>query len=147
MEILTTMVTLQEVPTEISYCICAYGCPLKCKGCSWYGETTHRSFTLEDMERVLTKYKNGIISCICFLGGEWNSDFKDYLELCNKHGFKTCLYTGRDNVEDEDMLAKLDYLKYGHWDASLGGLDSKTTNQVFLNLKTGEKLNNYFWKD
>ena len=125
MEILTTMVTLQEVPTEISYCICAYGCPLKCKGCSWYGETTHRSFTLEDMERVLTKYKNGIIS----------------------HGFKTCLYTGRDNVEDEDMLAKLDYLKYGHWDASLGGLDSKTTNQVFLNLKTGEKLNNYFWKD
>ena len=45
------------------------------------------------------------------------------------------------------MLAKLDYLKYGHWDASLGGLDSKTTNQVFLNLKTGEKLNNYFWKD
>lgn len=140
------MVTLQEVPCEIAFCISVFGCPLKCKGCSWEGEIEHRTFLLEDLKQNLEKYKGGLVTCICFLGGEWEKDFISYLKLCQSYGYKTCLYTGRDEIADEKLLANLDYLKVGHWDARLGGLDSKTTNQVFLNLKTGEKLNKYFWK-
>lgn len=147
MKILSTMVTFQEVPNELSFCVCAYGCPLKCKGCSWANETEYAEFSLKDMKAVLEKYQGGLITCVCFLGGDWNDDFNDYLRLCKGYGLKTCLYTGRDTFGNEKILENLDYLKYGHWDSELGGLDSKKTNQVFLNLKSGEKLNYYFWKD
>ena len=137
---------MQEVPCERAICISAYGCPLKCKGCSWKDENKSREFTLDDLNKILNKYKNGLASCICFLGGEWNPDFIHYVKLCKKEGYKTCLYTGLDTYNDPEIIKHLDYLKTGHWDELKGGLDSKETNQKFMNVKTNESMNKYFWR-
>lgn len=144
MKIINTFSTFTEVPTKNSICISAFGCPHKCKGCSWQGENKFREFTIEDLKKMLVKYK-GLADCICFLGGEWNKNFKDYLKVCKDEGYETCLYTGLDEIKDNDLLINLDYLKTGHWDETLGGLNKKTTNQKFINVHTNEILNSYFW--
>ena len=63
---------------------------------------------------------------------------------------KTALYTGLNIKQVQrqcpELLAYLDYIKTGKWLPHLGGLDSPTTNQEFLNLQTGEILNKLFWK-
>ena len=45
-----------------------------------------------------------------------------------------------------ELLALLDFVKIGEYKKELGGLNSLNTNQRFLNVKTGECLNNLFKK-
>ena len=99
-----------------------------------------------DFETILQKYE-GLISCICFLGGEWDKDFPKFLKVCKAHNYKTCLYTGLEKIEDEEILANLDYLKTGPYKKELGGLQSKNTNQIFMDLKNNKILNHLFQKD
>ena len=47
----------------------------------------------------------------------------------------------------DGILPYLTYLKTGRWQMELGGLDSATTNQKFVDLRTGEVLNRLFIKD
>jgi len=82
---------------------------------------------------------------VVFMGGEWTNDLKEMLKYAKASNIKTCLYTGQDNVSP-DLKSNLDYLKTGKWIKELGGLNSKTTNQIFQNVKTGEILNYKFIK-
>lgn len=57
------------------------------------------------------------------------------------HNLKTCLYSGFDIVEPfVAFLPMLDYLKLGHYDEHLGGLDSPTTNQRFFRIEAGKLI-------
>ena len=57
------------------------------------------------------------------------------------HNLKTCLYSGFDIVEPfVALLPMLDYLKLGHYDEHLGGLDSPTTNQRFFRIEAGKLI-------
>lgn len=148
MRIFTSLSTFQEVPKNRTLCIAVAGCPLKCKGCSWKGEHLSKEYTVDDLRKRLDSYKRypGVVTCVCFLGGEWCSDFVEYLKVCKEKGYKTCLFTGLDKFENQNVLKYLDYLKVGHWDESKGGLSKKTTNQRFIDLKTNEEMNHYFWE-
>ena len=58
-----------------------------------------------------------------------------------EHGLKTCLYSGCDSIQPfEQFLSLLDYLKIGHYDEKLGGLDKQTTNQRFYRIEQGKLI-------
>ena len=77
---------------------------------------------------------------------EWETDLPEFLKVVKAYNLKTCLYTGLLEV-DEKIRSQLDYLKTGPYIESLGGLQKKTTNQIFIDVKTGENLNHYFIKE
>lgn len=140
-------VVFQEVPNEISLAYSITGCPLRCKGChspfTW-SEHTGQELTELGFVEDLRKY-DLLISCVLFYGGEWHE--KELIKLLsiakNAFGIKTCLYTGQDSVS-ERITAQLTFLKIGCWVEQLGGLQSPTTNQVLMNVDSGENLNHYF---
>jgi anaerobic ribonucleoside-triphosphate reductase activating protein len=141
-------IVLQEVPNEVSLLFSITGCDVGCSGCHstelWdaqYGTP----LTEEKYLSYLTQYQN-LVSCILFFGGEWQPIIlTHYLKLAKKHGFKTCLYTGRDSISDE-LKDNLNFLKTGAYQKHLGGLNSLTTNQKFYDLTTNKLINHKFIK-
>lgn len=139
----------QEVPNEVSLAFLIAGCPLRCKGChstaSWSGRGA--ALDAQGLQQRMDQYQ-GLITCVLFMGGEWQADdLCVLLKIARDAGLATCLYTG---FEYEDvpprLLAQLTYLKTGRFRAELGGLDSPTTNQRFIDLRTGAILNPLFQK-
>ena len=101
-----------------------------------------------------------MISCVLFLGGEWQ--IKQLIELlqCVKisnPSLKTCLYTGLELDEIVGLIQNeineqisigwkyifennlFDYLKTGRWIRELGGLDNKNTNQRFYKVNVNHE--------
>ena len=77
-------------------------------------------------------------------GGEWHQDqLALMLKYAQEKGYKTCLYSGQDEV-DKNILQYLTFVKTGPWIQELGGLESKTTNQLFTEVKTNNTLNHLF---
>jgi anaerobic ribonucleoside-triphosphate reductase activating protein len=139
-------IVFQEVPGEVSLAFTIAGCPLGCKGChssySWRPDTGCL-LTPEYFRHRLQSYEN-LISCVLFLGGEWQAhNLLPLLTLARQAGLNTCLYTGLDDVTDE-LKQQLTYLKTGRWLAERGGLNSRATNQIFTDLRTGQCLNHLF---
>lgn len=146
-------IVLQEVPNEISLYFTITGCKLACEGChseyTWDG-SKGEVLTNELLQSLLTKY-NGMISCVLFMGGEWEADrLLSLIFQVKCKQLKTALYTGLNLKQVQrqcpELLACLDYIKTGKWLPKLGGLNSPTTNQEFLNLQTGEVMNYLFRK-
>ena len=80
------------------------------------------------------------------MGGEWLPEkLILLLKIAQAEGLATCLYTGLEKIElDPRILTSRTYLKTGRWIAERGGLNSLTTNQRFVDLRTGECLNSLF---
>lgn len=145
MKIINYFTTFQEVPDNLSLCFSVYGCPYNCYNCSWKNEKNYLEMSLENIYSIVNKNRE-FIDCVCFLGGEWEPEIKEALSYCKKIGLLTCLYTGCDNFTDREIISNLDFLKTGHYEESLGGLSSKSTNQKFIDLRTNECINYKFWK-
>ncbi len=136
----------QEVPGEVSLAYTISGCPLRCPGChsadTWPLGAGDKLF-VQEFKAQLQQY-HGLITCVLFMGGEWHEQMLlELLELAQKQGLKTCLYTGLEDVS-RDLKAHLTYLKTGPWVRELGGLDSATTNQKFIDVGTKQCLNHLF---
>lgn len=142
-------IALQEVPGEISICFSITGCQIKCNGCHspfLWNKKTGNKLTQEVFENVLNKYQ-GLASCVLFMGGEWfEKELLNYLTTAKKKGFNTCLYTGRDTINN-NLKSQLTWLKTGPWKIDKGGLNSKTTNQKFIEVKSNQILNHLFLKN
>lgn len=142
-------IVFQEVPGEVSLAFTIAGCPLGCKGChssySWRPDIGCL-LTSEYFSHRLQSYQ-GLISCVLFLGGEWQGQhLLALLTLARSAGLNTCLYTGLDDVAPS-LKQQLTYLKTGRWLAERGGLTSQTTNQIFTDLRTGQRLNHLFTRE
>lgn len=133
-------IAFQEVPNEISLIINVTGCPHKCEGChSMYLWDYYGCNIEDDLDSMLEQYKS-MITCVCFMGGDQNTENLQELlfKLKTEHNLKTCIYSGYDNVDifqhiiNQDLL---DYLKIGHFNKELGGLDSPNTNQVYYQIE------------
>lgn len=142
-------IVLQEVPGEISLCFFITGCPLQCEGCHspvLWKATSGDPLDPNNYKSILEKYL-GYASCVLFMGGEWHAEkLIQNLLLAQTMGYKTCLYTGLEEVSEE-IKQHLNYLKTGPWIPSKGGLDRITTNQVFTHLDTQNTLNHLFLKN
>ncbi|UOB18703.1 anaerobic ribonucleoside-triphosphate reductase activating protein [Abyssalbus ytuae] len=141
-------IVLQEVPGQISICFNITGCPLKCKGChsSHLGKKgSGEKLTSESYMKILNQYK-GFAGCVLFMGGEWHkNELIQFLKTAKYMGYLTCLYTGMKEV-DAEITTELTWLKTGPWISELGGLESKNTNQKFIEVKTKKLLNHLFIK-
>lgn len=156
-----TMVTFEEVPSEVTLCINITGCPIHCPDC-------HSKHLWEDIGEELMPVtlssiiaKNSGITCVAFMGGDNSPE-----EICNlakwvknNTELKVCWYSGKDRLEEGFPLENFDYIKVGPYIKELGGLDSPRTNQRFYEVKRKNDINgNYlysyleiithkFWRD
>ncbi len=142
-------IVLQEVPNEISICFTITGCQMRCKGCHsphlWKAENGQQ-LTSEIYLKTLTNYQN-FASCVLFMGGEWHEqELIEKLQIAQKMGYKTCLYTGLTSVSTS-ILTHLTWVKTGSWNANVGGLESAITNQHFIEVQSNKKLNHLFLKN
>lgn len=144
-------IVYQEVPNEISLAFFITGCPMRCPGChskEYQNPKIGNVLDSKSFENKLKQYK-GLISCVCFFGGEWDVELKKLLDIAHtKYKLKTCLYTGRD-LNNKDVVAVkpfLDFVKYGPYIQNRGGIQSKNTNQVFFDLNKNKSMTFLFQK-
>lgn len=141
-------VVFQEVPNEISLCFSISGCKIQCKDChspKLWNVDNGEELTLTKFSEFLIRYEH-YATCVLFMGGEWfEEELCLMLQLAKRKGFKTCLYTGLDDVS-EVLKSELTWLKVGKWVSALGGLNSPQTNQKFIEVKTNKILNDLFIK-
>ena len=142
-------VVFQEIPGEVTLALNLSGCPCHCPGC-------HSQHLWEDIGEVLDEtlldslihQYQGLITCVCFMGGDQAPEeverLADYLKSENGE-LKTAWYSGRIKMPEKPVF---DYVKLGGYVESLGGLKSETTNQR-LYKRVGEKwedITSCFWK-
>lgn len=134
-------VVFSEIPSEITLAISITGCTIRCNGCHsrelW--EDTGTPLTGQELDRLLDENKG--VTTVLLLGGEHDIDYlaKLFFWIYSK-GIaqpKTAWYCGLDFIskDKEYILQYLDYLKLGHYDPELGGLDSPTTNQRLYSIE------------
>jgi anaerobic ribonucleoside-triphosphate reductase activating protein len=126
-------VTFQEVPDEISLILNISNCPHKCEGCHSPHLRNDIGEYLTDklMIELLRRYK-GLISCVCFMGGDYNRVELMYLfEICKENNLKICLYSGCNDIP-AILKTHVDMYKIGPYVKERGGLDSNITNQNYL---------------
>jgi len=118
-------ITFQEVPNEISLTFTITNCPHFCKGCHspWLRDNIGKCLK-EDIFSIINKYDE-MITCVCFMGE--GNDIDELVSLAKKIKHKTAIYVGLDSISD--WMLNFDYVKIGHFDESLGGLDKPSTNQ------------------
>lgn len=127
-----------EVPGEISLGISISGCQIHCKGCHsrelWEDKGT--PLIIKELQSLLDKHQG--ITCVCLLGGEHDIDSLTELFMYAHERIKTAWYCGLDMIPKDKVgiLEYLDFVKIGHYDQELGGLDSPTTNQKFYKLES-----------
>lgn len=122
-------IVFQEVPDEVSLAINISGCPYKCEGChSKYLWEYNGNYISEDIDNLIKKY-SGLITCVCFMGGDQNIiELNQLIHKIQDKGYKCCLYTGKDKIP-VNLTKSIDYIKIGRYISELGGLDSTKTNQ------------------
>jgi anaerobic ribonucleoside-triphosphate reductase activating protein len=144
------MVVFEEIPDEITLAINITNCPCHCDGC-------HSKFLWEDIGTPLTSdeldlliEKNEGITCVCFMGGDAKPDIictmAEYVHEV-KH-LKVGWYSGMDSFYKDIDFKWFDYIKIGHYDAKMGGLDKKTTNQHLYKITSEKKIDitSKLWK-
>lgn len=145
------MVVFEEIPDEITLAINITNCPCHCKGChsKFLWEDVGTELTFEELERLIKENKG--ITCVCFMGGDANP--KEICELAKEitESYKQLRigwYSGRDELSEDIDISLFNYIKIGHYDENLGGLNKETTNQR-LYRRLSDKMEDItykFWK-
>lgn len=132
-----TIVGFREVPDEVSLCINISNCPNHCEGCHspelW--DDIGIELTNDELERLIKENKG--ITCVCFMGGDNNPVRINELAKFIKSNYPellTCWYSGCKILDENIELENWNFIKLGPYIKSLGGLDSKYTNQVFYKI-------------
>lgn len=121
----------QEVPSEITLGISISGCQIRCPACNqrelW--EDKGIVLGLTELQWLLNQHQG--ITCLLLLGGEHDIDSLIELFMYAHTRVKTAWYCGLDMIPKDKIgiLRFLEFVKLGHYDPELGGLDSPTTNQ------------------
>lgn len=131
-----TLVSFQEIPDEITLCINISNCPCACPGChsAYLAEDIGTELTIETLHKIVRENRG--ITCVCFMGGDRNPELINQLafslRLISWAKLKVGWYSGRQYIPEEISLHNFDYIKIGPYIEELGGLRSKTTNQVMF---------------
>lgn len=153
------MVVFEEIPNEITLAINITNCPCRCPGChsKFLWEDVGIELTTDELDKMIEK--NDGITCVCFMGGDASPEMicalAEYVHEVKE--LKVGWYSGKDEYYKNIEFNWFDYIKLGHYDEKLGGLNKKTTNQVLYKLihkkiSDGvkkidfEDITNMFWK-
>lgn len=132
------LVSFNEVPNEITLCINISQCPNSCKGCHspWLRDDIGEELNIESLYNLIDKNKG--VTCICFMGGDQDpaeiGNLAFAVKCRNDYPYKVGWYSGRQYIPDEISVWDFDYIKIGPYIEELGGLDSKTTNQIMYKI-------------
>jgi len=131
-------IVMQEVPNEISLAINISGCQHRCKGChSEYLWEYKGNYIKDDIQNIISEY-DGLITCVCFMGGEQNIvELQSLIMYVKSIGLKTCLYSGEDDISKLSCLFEYcNYIKCGRYIEELStddniqyGIKLATSNQ------------------
>lgn len=136
----------KEVPGEITLGISISGCQIHCQGCHsrelW--EDKGEPLDIEAINKLLSQHQG--ITTLLLLGGEHDIDSITELLMYAHKKVKTAWYCGLDMIpkEKQGVIQYLDYLKVGHYNPDLGGLDSPTTNQHLYKIE--HQGNGDYWQ-
>lgn len=126
-----------EVPEEISLAFSISNCQIRCNGCNqkelW--EDIGTPLSSSHLNELIDSHRG--ITCVLFMGSG-NNGYEELNKLAKevkKHNLKVAIYLGEDNIPNKLSLNNIDYLKLGHWDSKLGGLNSISTNQRMYSIK------------
>lgn len=140
-------ITAQEVPNHISLVFSISNCNHNCPGCHspWLRGDIGDALTPDVIQYLEDRYHAGV-TCVCFMGtGGDNTEIARLNDFVQRTlGLATCIYTGDDDLALLDVCKQHgyclpDFIKYGHYDQALGGLDSPTTNQRMLQRVRGNQ--------
>ena len=129
-------IVFQEVPDEVTLAINISNCPNQCVGChsQYLWKDVGYVLDKDSLDELVEKYQSGI-TCVCFMGG----DAEPYdvanlaMHIKNKYkDMKTAWYSGKNELPDAFHAETFDYIKTGRYEAALGALDSRTTNQRMI---------------
>lgn len=137
--VVSTGITLNEVPDKVAFFIELGSCTQKCKGCHskelW--EEVKTPTPLDDLlaeaEQAIDKGANAIV----LMGGTCNGLLPEELFIILQalsEVAPTCLYSGSDDEKLNRFFAEetnITWIKTGSYKEELGGLSSPTTNQKF----------------
>lgn len=136
----SSQVYLVEIPDHIALGLTILGCPIHCPDChsKWTWDKSLKGqteITIDNIKKILSPH----VSCLLFLGGEWESDFYKSLLALKELNLPLALYTGRHLVDciHEPWFNLLSFIKVGPYVKELGGLKSRTTNQRMYKLCDG----------
>ena len=141
-------VVFAEIPDEITLAINISNCPCHCINChsSYLAEDIGEPLDLQHLTNLIDSNKG--ITCVCIMGGDANPSEVDDIAQDIKEYYpelKVGWYSGRDYISEDINLENFNFIKYGHYDESKGPLNSKTTNQVMLEIEVVD--NKVFKKD
>lgn len=154
MKVASYDIVFQEIPGEVTLALNLSGCPCHCPGCHskhlW--EDIGEPLTTDLLDDLTSRYQ-GLITCVCFMGGDQDPEEVKRLAAhvqevqsdkvqCTK--LKTAWYSGRMNMPSDGF----DYVKLGPYIESLGGLKSEKTNQRLYKRveQNWEDITSSFWK-
>lgn len=147
----TVSVVFNEIPDEVTLAIEITNCPGHCVGCHspWLREDIGEELTTDKLFELIDANKG--ITCVCFMGeGKDPEALKKLafsIKLRSDYPYKTALYSGREEIEDE-MYNYFDYVKLGPYIEAYGPLNKETTNQRLYEITDeGRKdITSKFWK-
>lgn len=136
---LETKVVFREIPDEIVLATNITNCPIHCKDCHskhlW--ENIGSDLTITKLNHLIAE--NEGISCICFMGGDSDTNYLNNLAkyIKSNYNIKVGWYSGQDSIDNMVNLEYFDYIKIGHFNGK--PLNNKDTNQRLYRI---DKLDN-----
>lgn len=130
-------VVFAEIPDEITLAINISNCPCHCEECHspYLADDIGEPLDLQHLTDLIDSNRG--ITCVCIMGGDANpSEVDDIAQDIKEYypNLKVGWYSGRDYISKDIDMSNFNYIKYGHYDKDKGPLNSKTTNQVMLEI-------------
>lgn len=131
-------VVFAEIPDEITLAINISNCPCHCINChsSYLAEDIGEPLDLQHLTNLIDSNKG--ITCVCIMGGDSNPSEVDDIAQDIKEYYpelKVGWYSGRQELSKDIDLENFDFVKLGPYIEELGPLNSKTTNQILLEIE------------
>ena len=133
-------IVFQEVPDETTLALNISECPHHCHGChsKYLRQAVGEVLTTEKLRALIDRYP--YITCVSIQGGDKDiREVEQTARYVHEQGYKTCWYTGSEQLPEDFDLTTLDFVKIGPYVEAMGGLRSKTTNQRFYKVEHTEK--------
>ena len=153
MKYVDTLVSFSEIPDEITLCINISNCPNKCEGCHSPWLQKNIGIELNNYELYDIINKNSGISCVCFMGGDFNpEEINDLAIKIKSKNLKVGWYSGNSEISDKINIKNFDYIKIRPYLKDKGPLSDKNTNQKmykiihFTGMNSLKDITYKFWK-
>ena len=145
-------IVFQEIPGEVTLALNLSNCPCHCPGCHspHLAEDIGEPLDEELLDSLIARYA-GLITCVCFMGGD--ADPAEVARLAEHiKGLKVAWYSGRQYTPEDEpfyfQLSTFNYIKFGPYIESLGGLKSEKTNQrLYKRVGQGTPESPFAWED